>query len=111
MYYKTTLNIHNLSYFDLRTKQGNNYIWPETEGTLDCNQFVSIQMHHLDKQLTKHPDITEAIQWSDNCMYQNKSKELSSGFVTLAEKCSVIITQKFLEPSHTHMEVDSIAKK
>ena len=111
MYYRNKLNIHNLSYYNHVTRQGDNYLWPETEGGLDCNHFVSIQINHLDKELTKNPHYTDVIQWSDNCEYQNKSKELSSAFLNLAKKHNVTIIQKYLEPGHTHMEVDQMHQK
>lgn len=45
MYYKTKLQVHNFTLFDLRTKEGYCYIWDESQGDLSSEVFACLQYH------------------------------------------------------------------
>ena len=111
MFFRTKLNVHNLSYYNLRTRAVSNYLWRETDGNLDADNFTMIQIRHLENEINADPNITHIIQWSDGCGYQNRNKVLSSALLSLAHKKQITITQKYLEKGHTYMEVDTAHQK
>ena len=111
MFYRTKLNIHNLSYHDAKTKEGYNYLWNECDSGLDANYFTSIHIHHLEEVIKKKPNLQVLIIWSDGCTYQNKNFVYSSALSELSKKHKIVIIQKFLTVGHTFMEVDSIHSK
>ncbi|KAL7385043.1 hypothetical protein ABVT39_014197 [Epinephelus coioides] len=94
LYYKTKLQVHNFTLFDLRSKEGYCYIWDESEGDLSV--------------IRDYPELKEIIVWSDGCGYQNHNACVANAFSELARKYGVLITQKFLVAGHTQMECDSM---
>ncbi len=108
LYYKTKLQIHNLSFYNLQSHDGYCYLWDETEGDLSAEMFTHLQYKHFDEFLGLHPEIKELIVWSDGCCYQNRNVTLGNAYLDLARKRGVTITQKYLVVGHTQMEVDSM---
>lgn len=104
-YYKSKLQLHNFTIYDILSHDSTNYIWDETEGDLQSSSFTSIVIHHLEQLLTS-TSLPVTI-YSDGCGYQNRNVILSNALRLLAMKHSRNITQKFLEVGHTHMECDS----
>lgn len=49
-YYKTKLQVHNFTIFNLATHQCSNYLWDETEGDLSASVFVTSIIKHLEEQ-------------------------------------------------------------
>ena len=111
MYFHSKLNIHNQSYYNLKTNEGSNYLWNETEGGVDDNVFTTVHIHHLKQELSENPQATSLIMYTDNCGAQNKNSTLSSALLQLASEKGVEITQKFLIVGHTHMECDTMHQK
>jgi hypothetical protein len=107
MFYRTKLNCHNLTYYNLKTKKVLNYLWTETTGGLESSVFTSIHVDFITKSLEEDPDITDVIILSDGCIYQNKNDTESSAIRRIAAKYKVTITWKYLEVGHTYMECDS----
>ena len=108
LYYKTKLQLHNFTLFNLQSKEGYCYVWDETEGSLGSEVFAWLQYYHFDKFIDAHPQIKEIIIWSDGCGYQNRNATVTNAYMELAQKKSVNITQKYLVAGHTQMEVDSM---
>ena len=108
MFYRTKLNCHNLTYFNIKTKDAINFLWTEVDGGLKAPVFVSIHIDYLEKALEENPGITEVIIYSDNCIYQNKNTTLSTALRRFAAKHGVIVTWKYLQVGHTFMEGDSV---
>ena len=69
MYYKTKLQVHNFSLFNLKTKEGYCYVWDENEGDVNSQIFSYLQYKHFADVLDAHPEIKEIIIWSDGCTY------------------------------------------
>ena len=67
MYYGTKLNIHNLTFYDLKTHEVLNYLWNEVDGQIECDNFISIHVDYLKNQIVSHSTINEVIIWSDGC--------------------------------------------
>jgi hypothetical protein len=108
MYYKTKLQVHNFSFFNLKTKEGYCYVWDETEGDVNSQIFSYLQYKHFADVLDAHPEIKEIIIWSDGCTYQNRNTNLANSLLHLAMERGVRIVQKYLVVGHTQMEVDSM---
>lgn len=105
LYFKSKLQLHNFTIYDILTHDSANYVWDETEGDLQSSVFTSIVVHHLKKLLDS--DSLPITIYSDGCGYQNRNVVLANALRLLATKYSRTITQKFLEVGHTHMECDS----
>ena len=108
LYYKTKLQVHNFSLFNLKTREGYCYVWDETEGDVNSEIFAYLQYKHFSDILDAHPEIKEVIIWSDGCTYQNRNATLANALLDLAIKRGVKIVQKYLVVGHTQMEVDSM---
>ena len=108
LYYKTKLQVHNLSFYNLQTHEGYYYVWDETEGDVNSEMFAHLQYKHFSEVLDAHPEIEEIIIWSDGCSYQNRNVNLANSYIDLAKKHGVKIFQKYLVVGHTQMEVDSM---
>ncbi|KAG4073204.1 hypothetical protein HA402_013469 [Bradysia odoriphaga] len=105
LYYRSKLQLHNFTLYNIVSHDSTNYIWDETEGDLQSSSFTSIVIQHLEKVMKSSP--LPIVIYSDGCGYQNRNVVLSNALRLLAIKHSRNITQKFLEVGHTHMECDS----
>lgn len=105
LYFKSKLQLHNFTIYDILTHDSTNYVWDETESDLQSSTFTSILIHHLEKLIESGP--LPITIYSDGCGYQNRNVVMSNALRLLAMKHSRSITQKFLEVGHTHMECDS----
>ena len=108
MYYKTKLQVHNFTCFNLGNKDGYCYTWEEHEGDLSAEVFAHIQFQHFAKLLDANPTIEKIVVWSDGCGYQNRNAVLSNAYLHLANQYNIVIEQKFLVVGHTQMECDSM---
>lgn len=110
LYYRTKLQIHNLAFFNLNNKDGYCYLWNETEGGLNSEEFASVWVSLIEKKLLQsEPEKPNKIFfYSDGCTYQNRNCVMSNALLCTAMNNNIIIEQKFLEVGHTQMEADSI---
>ena len=111
MYYKTKLQVHNFTMYNLATKEGYCYVWTETEGSLASESFGYLQYQHFERIISQNPSIEEIIVWSDGCGYQNRNTVVANGYSELSRKYGVVFKQKFLVAGHTQMECDSMHSK
>lgn len=108
MYYKTKLQMHNFTCFNLGNKDGYCYPWEEHEGSLGSEVFAHLQFKHFESVLEANSNIKKVIVWSDGCGYQNRCCTIANAYLDLAMKHDVTIEQKFLVAGHTQMECDSM---
>lgn len=108
LYYKTKLQVHNFTLFDLESKEGYCYLWDESEGDLSSEVFAHLQYRHFEGVIKNHPEVKEIVVWSDGCGYQNCNANVANVFSELARKYRVLITQQYLVAGHTQMECDSM---
>ena len=108
LYYKTKLQVHNFTLYNLGTKDGYCYAWDEAEGNLSSEVFAHIQTAHFTEILRAKPTIEKIIIWSDGCGYQNRNTTVANAYIDLAMKHNVTIEQKYLVAGHTQMECDSM---
>ena len=108
MYYSTNLVVYNMTYFNLKTKEGYCYVFDETNGDLSGQMFGYLHYNHFSRYLDANPDIAKIVIWSDGCGYQNKCATIANSLLQLVVEKKVTIEQKFLTPGHTQMECDSM---
>ncbi|CAG4986049.1 unnamed protein product [Parnassius apollo] len=110
LYYKTKLQVHNLCFYNNISKDGYCFVWNETEGGLNADEFASIWTYFIEKKiLPKVENKTDIriIIYSDGCGYQNRNVTMSNALLNMAVKNKITIEQKYLEVGHTQMEVDA----
>lgn len=47
LYYKSKLKVHNYTIYNLKTNEAVCYLWDESEGGLDANEFASVISHFI----------------------------------------------------------------
>ena len=102
--FRSQLNLHNFTFYDLKTREVINSLWIEINGDVESSNFTSCYIDYLTGVLNLHPDTTTIIIWSDGCTYQNRCNILSSALLTFAVRQKVTIFHKYLEVGHTRME-------
>ena len=105
LYYKTKLQVHNYSVFDLSNKDTMCYLWNEAEGSMSANEFASCLIDYLTENMLQ---FNRCIIFSDGCTYQNRNHVLASALRHFCKNQDKTVEQKFLERGHTQMEVDSV---
>ncbi|XP_050297939.1 uncharacterized protein LOC126737202 [Anthonomus grandis grandis] len=105
-YYKTKLQIHNFTVYNLESHSCVNYLCNETEGDLSASIFATGIIKHLKENCLT--DKKPIILFSDGCCYQNRNAILSNALLYFSIEHNVIIEQKYLEKGHTQMECDSV---
>lgn len=108
MYYKQKLQVHNLTIYNLKTKEAFCHVWTEVDGDMSSEMFSFIQYSHFKNYILKNRNINNLIIWSDGCGYQNRNVCVSNTFIHLANEFNINISQKFLVSGHTQMECDSM---
>lgn len=109
IYYKTRLQVHNFTIYNLLNRQCTNYWWDETQADLSASSFVSCVIEHIRKHCLS--DTLPITLFSDGCGYQNRNQFLSNALSNFAVEYNKIIEQKWLEKGHTQMECDSAHAK
>lgn len=103
LYYKTKLQVHNFSVYDLSSRDATCYVWNESEGGMTASEFASCLIDFLKQQ-----DFTKCIIFSDGCTYQNRNAVLATALRHFCATEGKTVEQKYLEKGHTQMEVDSV---
>ncbi|KAK9870199.1 uncharacterized protein LOC115884776 isoform X2 [Sitophilus oryzae] len=106
IYYKTKLCVHNFTLYNIATKEVMCYWFDESNSTLEASVFASCLVDHLEKVLSLK--LLPVVLYSDGCCAQNRNVTLSNALLRLAIEKNIVITQKYLEKGHTHMECDSV---
>lgn len=108
LYYKMKLSLHNLTFFDLNTKDGYCFLWNETEGNLTSNEISSIISHFVLTKLPLPEGKEKIVLFTYGFSYQNRSCNVSNALLHISTSKNVIIEQKYLEVGHTHIEADAV---
>ena len=109
IYFKTRLQVHNFTVYNLVSHHCTNYWWDETESDLSASSFASCDIQHLQTHCLS--DTLPIILFSDGCGGQNRNYFLSNALPNFSIKNNKIIEQKWLEKGHTQMECDSAHAK
>ena len=111
MFFHSKLNVHNFTFFDLLTRDVENYVWSENNGDIKASNFTTCYIDFLSKAIEQYPSLSNITLWSDSCGAQNKCNVLSNvsnALLTFAVEHNITIFHKYLEVGHTHMESDSV---
>ncbi|XP_046673056.1 uncharacterized protein LOC124362522 isoform X1 [Homalodisca vitripennis] len=106
LYYKTKLNIHNFTMYNLASKDVQCFWFDETSAELVTSVFASCVIDTLKTQFAKDPK--PIVLWSDGCPPQNKNAVFANALLHFAVANKTTIEQKFLVKGHTRMECDSV---
>lgn len=106
LYFRTKLQVHNFTMYNLKTQEGYCFIWDETQGGVDANEFTTIICTFISNLPLEKGD--EVILFSDGCGYQNRNSTLANGLFNIAQLLGVTVAHKYLEKGHTQMECDSM---
>ena len=107
-YYKSKLNVLNLTIYDLKTNNCECYVWDETNGNRGVNEIGSCVLEFI-KNVNNNRTEKDIIFWSDNCAGQQKNKFMIAMYLYCVNNFNNIntITHKFLIKGHTQNEGDS----
>lgn len=114
LYYKTKLCVHNLCFFNLQSKDGYCYVWNETEGGINAEEFATIYANFLETKVlpqistNQGSELPKVILYSDGCSYQNRNSVVTNALLNVAMRHKITIIQKYLEVGHTQMEADAM---
>ena len=79
MYFRTKLNIHNFTCYDLKTRDVMNYVWSEVHGDLEASIFTSFYIDYLTTIVERNTSCTKIIIWSDSLHSAIKQKSNKGG--------------------------------
>jgi hypothetical protein len=108
LYYARKLAVYNFTIFDQASHDGVCMLWDETTAQRGSNEIGSLLYRYLQEcvpDTAKHVVIT-----SDSTAAQNRNKFVMAMLLFSVQILPNVdtIEQKFLEPEHTEMEVDSM---
>lgn len=72
-YYKSKLNVLNLTIYDLKTNQVESYVWDESQAHRGVNEIATCVFKYL-KQISDGDKPVDVVFYSDNCAGQQKNK-------------------------------------
>ena len=108
-YYKSKLNVLNLTFYELKTKAVTCYVWHEGEADRGVNEIESCVLKFIEEKVSAARGEIDIIFYSDNCSGQQKNKFMISLYQYAIRKHPNIksISHKFLIRGHTQNEGDS----
>ena len=108
-YYKRKLNMYNLTFYELHSKNGHCYWWTEAEAHRGANDIATAVVKYLEL-VDQSGKYREVVLYSDTCGGQNRNKVMATALLSFLTKSHNVkrIFQKFFESGHSHMECDSM---
>lgn len=110
-YYKSKLNVYNLTAFLSTTKQVYYSLWHEGLMGRTGNDLASALIKILDAVFKDNQSLTSLVLWSDSCVPQNRNSIMSAAISIFIKDHPNIqfITMKFSTPGHScNQEIDSV---
>lgn len=99
--------VHNFTIFNLSNLDGYCYMWDESEGGLNADEFATIIYNFVITEIDRN-GYNHVIVYSDGCTYQNRNSIVTNALLLAAQETGFTFTQKYLEKGHTQMECDSM---
>jgi hypothetical protein len=108
LYYSRKLAIYNFTVYSQATADGFCMLWNETDGQRGSNEIGTLLFIYLRDCLP--PNVTHVVITSDSTVSQNRNRFVTAMMLLAVQVLPNIhtIEQKYLEPGHTEMEVDSM---
>ncbi|XP_036317389.1 uncharacterized protein LOC118732366 [Rhagoletis pomonella] len=110
-YYKSKLNVYNLTATLSSTKQVYCSLWNEAIMGRGGNDIASALIKILEAVFSDNPQLKSLVLWSDSCVPQNKNSLMSLAISTFMQSHPHIelITMKFSTPGHScNQEIDAV---
>lgn len=110
-YYKSKLNVYNLTALLSSTKQVYCALWNESLMGRSGNDIASALLKILEAVFKDNRDLTSLILWSDSCVPQNRNSLMSSAIALFMRRNPNIesIVMKFSTPGHScNQEIDAV---
>lgn len=110
-YYKSKLNVYNLTAILSSTKQVYCALWHEGLMGRSGNDLASALIKILDRVFLDNPNLESLVLWSDSCVPQNRNSLMSTAislFINEHPNLNFII-MKFSTPGHScNQEIDAV---
>jgi len=103
-YYKRKVTVSNLTVYDVRSFEGNRYVYDQTIAKRGSAEVASFLVHFIERKVLE--GYREFRLFSDNCSGQNKNRMVASALLHAAAKFNIKITRNFLEKGHTFNRAD-----
>ncbi|XP_072402172.1 uncharacterized protein [Diabrotica undecimpunctata] len=107
MYYTRKVNMYNLTIYETpQPHKAYCFAWSELNGKRGSSKIGTCLYKWFE---TLQPEVKHITVFSDTCGGQNRNQNIVALFLYLVQVTSIdIIEHKFLESSHSYMEVDSM---
>ncbi|KAL0833092.1 hypothetical protein ABMA28_001202 [Loxostege sticticalis] len=107
-YYKSKLNVLNLTIYDLKNNSVESYVWDESNANRGVNEIGTCVYQYL-KKISATAEDLDVVFYSDNCAGQQKNKFMISMYLYAVKTLPNLnsITHKYLIKGHTQNEGDS----
>lgn len=109
-YYKSRLNLANLTFTQIASGASRAYLWDETEGSKGCNEIATCVINYVETILSENPQSQLEFEFiTDNCAGQQKNKFIIATYIYLLQKHPHLksIKHSFLVVGHTQSEGDA----
>lgn len=90
LYYSMKLKVHNLTIYNIGTRECENYWWQETDGGLEASIFTTILIKHIEK-FCLGPQKKPVIVYTDGCEYQKRNNIMSNALLNFSTKHNLSI--------------------
>lgn len=109
MYYKSKLNLLNLTVCELKQDSVFCFTWHEGEGGRGSCEIATCVYNYMREKVQNTTDDIEFIFYSDNCSGQQKNKYVFSMYLYAVENLPIkSITHNFLIKGHSQNEGDNV---
>lgn len=105
-YYKRKLSVNNFTIVDVGRFEDCCYVYDETIAKKGSNEVASFLFHFIIRKV--EAGMTEFRFYSDNCVGQNKNRNLTTLFLYASSKFNIKIVHTFLEKGHTYNAADTV---
>ncbi|CAH2092428.1 unnamed protein product [Euphydryas editha] len=107
-YYKSKLNVLNLTIYNIRTNEVESYVWDESNANRGVNEIGTCIFNYLNA-ISETAEDLDVVFYSDNCAGQQKNKFMISMYLYAVQNLPNLrsVTHKFLIKGHTQNEGDS----
>lgn len=108
-YYKSKLNVLNLTVYDVQKNTVECYVWDEANASRGVNEIGTCVFKYLEQIISNGTKDMNVVFYSDNCAGQQKNKFMVAMYLFAVQKFPNIksITHKYLIRGHTQNEGDS----
>ena len=97
-----------MKFANLKDRTAMDFVWSERYANLKGSVFATIVIKYFKQCKTENPSITKFIIWADNCIYQNKNKDLANALLQFSHQ-QVLVTP--LEADTVHSKIENAKKR